>query len=118
MVIAGVPVYARHTSALSAFHCRIEFTKLDARVVGSELPVGPDSGSVAPMLPGVDMTLQRRPVTHPVGQVTAEDAQLDLGHVQPRAVLGRMVDFEPVGEALGRLGREGLIERGGGVGVE
>jgi hypothetical protein len=97
-------------SALSAFHCRIEFTKLDASVRGRELPIGPDSGSIAPMLPGVDMALQRRPLAHPVRQIAAEGAQFDLGHIQPRAVLGRVVDFEPVGEALGFLGGERLVE--------
>src|SRR4051794_4173133 len=106
------------SSALSAFHCRIEFTKLDTGIRGSELPIGPDSGSVAPMLPGLGVALQPRPVAHPVRQVAAEGAQLDLSHVQSRAVLGRVMDFETVGDALGLLGRERLVERGRGVGVE
>jgi hypothetical protein len=55
------------------------------------------------------VTLQRRPVADPVRQVAAEDAQLDLGHVQPGAVLWRVVDFEPIGDALGLLGRKRLI---------
>src|SRR5215210_4774825 len=105
-------------SALSALHYRVEFTELDAGVRGGELPIGPGSGGVAPVLPGLDVALQRRPVADPVRQVAAEGAQLNLGHVQPRAVLGGVVDLEPVGEALGLLGRERLVERGRGVGVE
>ena len=105
-------------STLSCFHCRVEFTKLDAGVPGRELPIGLDGGSVSPVSPSLDVALQRCPVAHPVRQVAAEGAQLDLGHVQPRAVLGRVVDLKPVGEALGLLGRECLIERGRGVDVE
>src|ERR1051325_656155 len=83
-----------------------------AGVCGRELPIDPDGCGVAPVLPGLDVALQRRPVADPVRQVAAEGAQLDLGPIQPRAVPGRMVDFEPVGDALGRLGRERLVERG------
>src|SRR3954452_15454847 len=97
-------------SALSFVHCRVEFTELDAGVLGGELPLGPGSGGCAPMLPSLDVALQHRPVAHPVRQVAAEGAQLDLGHVEPGAVLGRVVDLETVGEALGLLGRERFVE--------
>ena len=69
--------------ALSSFHCRVWFTELDAGVLGGELPIGPDGGGVAPVLPGADVALQRRPVADPVRQIAAESTQLDLGHVQP-----------------------------------
>src|SRR4029079_9015815 len=59
---------ATASSALSALHYRVEFAELDASVRGRELPIGPDSGSVAPMLPGVDVALQRRPVADPIRQ--------------------------------------------------
>src|SRR6185295_16274018 len=45
-------------------------------------------------------------------------AQLDLSHVEPRAVLGRVMDLKPVGQALGLLGWERLIEAGRRVRVE
>jgi hypothetical protein len=64
------------------------------------------------------MALQRCLVADPVRQIAAEGAQLDFGHVQPRAVLGRVMDLETVGDALGLLGRERLVERGRGVGIE
>src|SRR3954468_24917076 len=50
------------SSALSFFHRGVEFTELDAGVLGSELPIGPGGGGVAAVLPGPDMALQRRPV--------------------------------------------------------
>src|SRR3954454_15310583 len=117
LTCANMPTIAT-PSALSAFHCRVEFTELDAGVLGSELPIGPCGGGVAAVLPGLDVALQRRPITHPVWQVAAEGAQLDLGHVQPGSVLGRVVDLEPVSEALGLLGRERLVERGRRVDIE
>ena len=47
-----------------------------------------------------------------------EDADLDLGHVEPAGVLGRVVELEPP-EHAARLGwREGGVESGGGVGGE
>ncbi len=46
-----------------------------------------------------------------------EDAQLDLGHGEPGAVLGGVVELQLVGEALGLGGRDGRVEGGGGVGV-
>ena len=49
--------------------------------------------AVTPVPPGLDVALQRRPVTHPVRQVAAAGAQFDLGHVQPGAVLGRVVEI-------------------------
>src|SRR3954471_10763320 len=65
-------------SALSALHYRVEFAELDAGVLGRELPIGLGGGSVAPMLPGVDVALQRRPVAHPIREVAAAGAQLQL----------------------------------------
>src|SRR5215217_5950477 len=70
-------------SALSFLYYRVEFTELDAGVLGSELIISRGGGSVAAVPPGLDVAFQRRPVAHPVRQVAAEGAQLDLGHVQP-----------------------------------
>src|SRR3712207_4567583 len=55
-------------SAPSAFDCRVEFTELDAGVFGRELPIGPDGGIIAPVLPGLDVALQRCSVARPVRQ--------------------------------------------------
>jgi hypothetical protein len=37
----------------------------------------------------------------PVEALPAQGAQLDLGDVEPGAMLGRVVNLEPVGQALG-----------------
>jgi len=50
--------------------------------------------------------------------LASERAEFDLGHVEPGAVLGRVVDLKPVGQALGFGWRERLVEGGGRVGVE
>lgn len=42
----------------------------------------------------------------------------DLGDVEPRSVLGRAADFQPVRQAFGRGWRERSVERGGGMGVQ
>ena len=47
-----------------------------------------------------------------------ERAQFDLGHVQPRAVLGRVVQLDALGQALGLGGRERLVKAGQRVGVQ
>lgn len=47
-----------------------------------------------------------------------ERAQLDFSHVQPGPVLGRVVDFKPVGQAFCFCRRERLVKRGRRVGVE
>src|SRR3954454_4898335 len=87
-------------SALSAFHYRVEFTELDAGVRGGELPIGLEGGGVAPVLRGLDVARKRRPVDDPVRQVAAEASQPNLPSVQPAAVLGRVADLDPIGEAL------------------
>ena len=53
-----------------------------------------------------------------VEALAVERAQLDLGDVQPASVLGSVVDFEALGQALGFSRRKGLVERGDVVGVE
>ena len=51
--------------------------------------------------------------------LAGQHAEFAFSHVQPTAVLGRIVPFEPpLDEAAGLLGREGFIERGRLVGVE
>jgi len=106
-------------SSSSALSCGVEVLELDAGVFGGEPPVDPTTGSVARCLPGGGLPLQGRPVGQPAVQaLSGQHGQFDLGHVQPAAVLGRVVQLQLVGEPPG-LGRwERRIQRGGGVGVE
>src|SRR3954454_21413889 len=41
-------------SALSVLYYQVEFTELDAGVLGNELPIGPGGGAVAALLPSLD----------------------------------------------------------------
>ena len=47
-----------------------------------------------------------------------EDGQFGFGHIEPRAVLGRMLPFEAFGDAPRLGGFEGVIERSLVVGIE
>src|SRR5216684_7645890 len=42
-----------------------------------------------------------------------ENTEFGFGHVEPAAVLGRVMPFEPFGEAARLGGGKGLVERGG-----
>src|SRR3982751_5919112 len=53
-----------------------------------------------------------------VQALPTEGAQLDLGDVQPRPMLGRVVDLQFVGQALGLGWIEGLIEAGRAMDIE
>src|SRR6266487_924689 len=116
---AGAVAVWPWASSLSALNCRIEVLELDPSILGGKAPVDPASGAVARRLPRCDLPLQGRPVGQPpVQALLRQHAQLDLGHVQPAPVLGRVVQLQPIGQPL-RLGRlERLIQRRGRVGVE
>src|SRR3954469_6938221 len=84
--------------------------------LGCELPFDLRSGDIAPLLPACDLTLEGVLMGDAARQALArKDAQLDLSLVHPRAMLGRVVDLEPVREVLGLLRRERLVEAGRGV---
>src|SRR6266511_747439 len=88
------------TTSSSGLNCRVEVLELDPGILGREAPVDATTGSVACRLPGHDLPLQRQPISHPpIQALLRQHAQLDLGHVQPAAMLGCVVDLEPVGGA-------------------
>src|SRR5215216_143257 len=97
----------------------VETGELDAGIGGGELPADAPALGVAGGEPGSDLLGERLVIGDTRGQALAgQDAELDLGDVQPTAVLGRVMELQLGGEASGFGGREGLIERGRGVGVE
>ena len=53
-----------------------------------------------------------------VEALMSEDAELGLGHVQPTAMLGRVVPLEPLDEAAGLGGGKDGVERCGRVRAE
>ena len=71
------------------------------------------------LLPCRDFSSQRLGIRNPpVQALTAEDRELDLDHVEPGGVLGRVVERQLLREPPGLWCREGGVERSGGVGVQ
>jgi hypothetical protein len=82
------------------------------------VPVGRGVLAVKGHLPCGDLLGQAFLVGNAAGEALAgQHAEFAFSHVQPTAVLGRVVPFEPLDEAAGLLGRENFIERGGLVGT-
>src|SRR3990172_2176904 len=98
---------------------RVKAAQFDASIGGGELPADGCLRLIAALLPGGDFRGDLFPAAEPPAQaVTAEHRKLALRHVQPGAVLRRVVPLEARGETPGFGGKEALVEGGGGVGVE
>src|SRR5215207_6329485 len=92
-------------SSSSVVSCGVEVLELDACILGRKPPVDPTTGPVARRLPRRDLPFQGRLVGQPpVQALLGQHGQLDLGHVQPAAVLGGVVQLQPIGQPPG-LGR-------------
>ena len=74
---------------------------------------------VSMALPSGDFFFQSRFVGNASAQAWArQNGEFGFGHVEPTSMFGRVMPFEPIGEAA-RYGRgEGRVERGGRVGAE
>lgn len=98
---------------------RVELPELDAGLACSELPVDGGALLVAFLLQGLDPVLQSRDMgRRPREAAALEDPDLDLSLVQPTPMLGRGMELQPVQDGAGLCGREGVVERAGGVGIE
>ena len=65
-------------------------------VLDAEAPVDPGLSLVPLLLQGLDLPAERILAGETLLEVTAgEDAELDLRHVQPTAVPGRVVKLQP-----------------------
>jgi hypothetical protein len=83
------------------------------------LPIGFCVLLVASRLPSSDFIGQGLFVGNaPIETLSREDAEFGFGHIQPTAVFGCIVPFEPLDQPSGFLGRKGFVERSGLVGVE
>ena len=66
----------------------------------------------------LELMRRRRVASSPMRQTgTRQNGEFHLGHIEPTAVLGRVVKFQPLGVAS-LLWREGFIERGRFVRIE
>ncbi len=80
-------------------------TEFDAGVVRGELPVDLPLIIVGRGLPGSKLGVQDVEVVDAaVEALPGQPGEFDLGDVQPGAVLGRVVDLQPLGEGAGLTG--------------
>src|SRR5215210_9591788 len=93
--------------------------ELDPRLLAGEAPVYGAFGRVAFGLPRTHFPSQTLPVgAAPLQTLAGEHRELDLGHVQPRAMLWGVMNLQLRSDAPGLSWSERLVEGGGGVGVE
>jgi len=90
---------------------RVQSLQFDAGVGGFELPVGLGVVLVAVVLPCVDFVGEDLLVGDAAIQtLRREHAEFGFGHVEPTAVLGRVVPFEALDQSSGFGGRKGFVE--------
>ena len=83
------------------------------------MPAGLGVVLVAVVLPCIDFVSEDLLVGDAAIQtLRREHAEFGFGHIEPTAVLGRVVPFETLGEPARLGGWKGFVERGGLVGVE
>src|SRR5215216_188726 len=93
--------------------------ELDASIGAGEAPVYGALGRVALGFPRTHFLGKRFLIGDALIQALAsEHTQLDLGHVQPRAVLGCVMNLQLTSDAPGLGWGERFIQGGGSMGVE
>src|SRR5262245_5898060 len=107
------PIYESEHSTENT-QCRVNYgllSKLDAGIGCCKAPVSFDIVSVAVAEPSADLALEAAPVRDtPIETLIGQDSKLGLGHVEPAAVLGRVVPFEALDEAPCLQRRKCLVE--------
>src|SRR3954454_11114629 len=87
--------------------------------MGVEHPVDAGPRRIAGTYPGVDLGDELVAFADPpVQALAAQDADLDLDHVEPAGVLRGVVELQPSQEAVSLLRRKGFVQRASGVGRE
>src|SRR5260370_19104958 len=85
-----------------------------AGFLGCEHPFDVGAVGIAPSFPGGDLGDQPLLVVDaPVQALTAQDADLDLHHVQPTGMFGGVVELHSLEHAAGFGCREGVVEGAG-----
>src|SRR3972149_3078498 len=87
--------------------------------LNGEMPSDRRLGRIAFSLQSGDFLHQRGFISDPARQALAlKYTELQFGHVQPTAMLGRVMKLQAFENASRLFGREGLIQRGWPMGVE
>ncbi len=86
--------------------------QLSSRIFGRKAPFDLGAGDIARFFQLLDFTLERLFISDASVQALArEDAQLDLRHVQPTAMLRRVVELQFAQDASGFFRSESLVQR-------
>ena len=97
----------------------IEAMEFGPGVLGGEAPVDDRLGLVAFLFQSMYLPAETVLFRAPLPEAAAGyDAELDLCHIQPTAMLGRMVKSQLPGDAPGLLRRERLVQRRLAMGVQ
>src|SRR5260370_22834611 len=92
---------------------------LTIRILPRESPLDGTPGGVTAFLPGADLATDRSQVRHAsIQALSREDADFDLGHVQPASVLGRVVKLDTAQQTLCGADTEHFLKAAAKVGAE
>src|SRR6478752_10368210 len=87
-----------------------------ARALYGEHPLDASSGFVALFLPSGNLRDQLLALADPpVETLPTQDADLNLDHIEPARVLGRVMEFQATKDTMGFWRRKGFIESSGSV---
>lgn len=92
---------------------------LTIRLLPREAPIDGTPDGVAAFLPGADLATDRSQVRHAsIQALSGEDADLNLGHVQPAGMLGRVVKLDTAQQSLRGVDTEHFLNAVAKVGAE
>ena len=86
-------------------------TELLICILTGELSLDGSLQGVSSLLPSIDLAAQELPAVYaPVQALTAEDTDLDLRHIQPTGVLGRVAGLDSAQELCGCARPQHIVE--------
>src|SRR5215471_19371285 len=90
---------------------RVEVLEFDTCALRCETPVGLGVFLVAVGLPSSDLALEEPFVGHPtIEALGRENTQFGFRQVEPAAMFGRVMPFEPRDQAARLIGRESCVK--------
>src|SRR5487761_1933828 len=94
-------------------------SELSICILAGERPINAASFGIASALPAIDFAPRARPVHQSSPKaLTIQDADLDLCHVQPARMLGRVMKLHASQQPAGGRRTEHLLEAGSEMGVQ
>src|SRR5512132_213859 len=104
---------------MSTLHLWVEAFEFDSGIMSRKLPVNAFLGRIAPLFPLCGFIYERFQIWDPpIQALQGKGTELDLGDIEPTAMLGGIVDLQTRGEPSGLLWRECLIERANPMRIE